>query len=316
MANLLANLASFFKYVKAGDLNAVTRTVMSRAVRVDAHNEFGHTSLMYAARNGHLSIVEYLCSVGANADLKDKWGETALHLAAQAGFLPIVQFLATKGNVETKDEFGRNALHHAAEKGHLSIVEYLCSVGANAETMDCWGKTALHYAAGEGCLPVVRYLMTTAKVDVNSQSSVGCTALGVASGEGHLSIVKYLVLEGKAVVDVQDKQGFTALTRAMLEGWGEIAKWLTRHGADPHLKSDIGSAVDMAREALACAPLEEVEYIQHLVEHLTRPCGNLGCEARGSKKCGRCCKVRYCSVECQTVNWAVHKQECSSDGER
>lgn len=89
-----------------------------------------------------------------------------------------------------------------------------------------------------------------------------------------------------------------------------------KRGERTLLDSRFLTSLDMAREALACAPLEEVKYIQHLVEFLARPCGNIGCEARGSKKCGRCCKVRYCSVECQTVNWAVHKQECISDGER
>lgn len=31
----------------------------------------------------------------------------------------------------------------------------------------------------------------------------------------------------------------------------------------------------------------------------------------GSRRCGRCRTAQYCSIECQTQHWRVHKNNCS-----
>jgi hypothetical protein len=34
------------------------------------------------------------------------------------------------------------------------------------------------------------------------------------------------------------------------------------------------------------------------------------CNKEASKKCGKCKKVWYCSRECQTSHWKLHKSVC------
>ena len=54
----------------------------------------------------------------------------------------------------------------------------------------------------------------------------------------------------------------------------------------------------------------------HIMRRLGDPqlmtvCNRNGCTENGDKKCGRCGKVRYCSLECQKADWkSVHKAEC------
>ena len=77
------------------------------------------------------------------------------------------------------------------------------------------------------------------------------------------------------------------------------------------MKSDFGSAVDLARRAEAAAAPQDARRARRLAEWLARPCGQPGCEARGKKLCSRCERVGYCSSDCQAAHWrAGHKQEC------
>ena len=51
-------------------------------------------ALQSAAENGHLNIVQYLVSIGANIHASD---DQALRLAAENGHLEIVQYLVSIG---------------------------------------------------------------------------------------------------------------------------------------------------------------------------------------------------------------------------
>ena len=39
-------------------------------------------------------------------------------------------------------------------------------------------------------------------------------------------------------------------------------------------------------------------------------CCMVGCGSLGTKSCGACGVVSYCSVECQKGDWKVHKHSC------
>ena len=39
-------------------------------------------------------------------------------------------------------------------------------------------------------------------------------------------------------------------------------------------------------------------------------CAADGCEADGTKRCGRCGTVAYCSSDCQRRHWPIHKVGC------
>lgn len=134
----------------AGDLDQL-RKVLERNTRlhIDVLDSSGYSSLHYASRAGHLDVVKYLVSQGANVNL------------------------GTRANHTTP-------IHRASQQGHLSIVKYLLEHGADVHVLDCRGKTALHLAASENRVEVCKLLIDshpTLKfiVDMNNQRPQDCT---------------------------------------------------------------------------------------------------------------------------------------------
>jgi len=67
------------------------------------------------------------------------------------GHLKIVNYLLTHGaqsEVNEKDDFDRTALYLSAIRGHLAVVKALVSQGAKVDTHCKDGKTALMVSAG------------------------------------------------------------------------------------------------------------------------------------------------------------------------
>ena len=89
----LTHKESFFKVCQDGDLDIEKAVVERTQVELEARGEYGYTPLHWAADNGHLPVVQYLCEQGADKEAMDDIGRTPLHMAAQRGHLPVVQYL-------------------------------------------------------------------------------------------------------------------------------------------------------------------------------------------------------------------------------
>ena len=64
-------------------------------------NEYGHTPLIYASREGHLTTVKFLVEEGhANVEAKKNDGDTALYLAKLFDKSDVVAYLRSKGATE------------------------------------------------------------------------------------------------------------------------------------------------------------------------------------------------------------------------
>ena len=81
------------------------------------------TALVYASGNGHLDIVKYLVSKGADINIiGDKYGITPLSNAAKNGHLEVVKYLL-ENKADVKND--RHALSDALKNGHYEIAELL-----------------------------------------------------------------------------------------------------------------------------------------------------------------------------------------------
>ena len=163
---------------------------------MDAKGYNDLTPLIFACFRGHLPIVEYLISKGADIEAKDKSGNSLIHFSSTR-FLSIVQYLIEKRNID-KDIKGyeeRAPLHHACNGGHLQIVEYLISKGANIEAKDKNKKTPLHYACYKGHLQIVEYLISKG-ANIKAKDSSENTPLHYASKMSQTDVVKYLLSNG------------------------------------------------------------------------------------------------------------------------
>ena len=92
---------------------------------VNIQDADGNSGLHLAASGGHLPVVEFLVSEGADVNTTNDDNETALTEAAFSGHLEVCQYLVSNGaDVTVESEFG-TALELAEEEGHDAIVDLL-----------------------------------------------------------------------------------------------------------------------------------------------------------------------------------------------
>ncbi len=85
--------------------------------------QFGANALILAATGGHLSVVKYLVSAGADINSREAYGATALLSAAKNGFDRVAEVLIQAGSdVNVTDQGGLTALIRCAFKNHHKSV--------------------------------------------------------------------------------------------------------------------------------------------------------------------------------------------------
>lgn len=106
---------------KDGDLTQYQRICSSlrrRHIPLDSGGFMGWTSAHWAAREGHLHILKYLCVYAPdyNLDLLDKKGDTLLHKAAANGQYRVCEWLLEQGfNVQAVNNNGHTPLDLAQQ---------------------------------------------------------------------------------------------------------------------------------------------------------------------------------------------------------
>ena len=230
----------------------------------DIHH-YSDEPLRSAASHGHLALVEYLLSKGAD---HSAWNGDPLRCAAEGGHLPVVKKLVEAGaDVNAQ---GGDALERAARNNHVAVGEYLLSKGAK---MEDGNHGALLEAARYGQAEFIQMLLDKGeKADARDSE-----AFAAACDNNHLKAAKLLLLNG-ADVDAnngralrtaawngdKDRLTFlldaganpnivsqypreTALTEAVRAGKKEIVTLLLEHGAD--WRALDGEAIKFARRA-------------------------------------------------------------------
>jgi len=95
--------------------------------------EAATTQLLRAAARGQTEAVKSLIGSGVTVDSQNDFGLTSLMMAAKHGHIDTVNALLEAGadvNVKSKGRGGVNALFWAAVKGHTEVVELLKKAGA------------------------------------------------------------------------------------------------------------------------------------------------------------------------------------------
>lgn len=102
--NTRVTINTILKAVEQKDLKFLLKHVTLENVNLT--DDFGWTPLMSAAYCGHLEIIEFLLSLGANRKAKDKSGLTAAQLALKRNYLSIVALLKKR----SVDSAGKTSL--------------------------------------------------------------------------------------------------------------------------------------------------------------------------------------------------------------
>lgn len=87
-----------------------------------------------ASCNGHLSIVKYLVSEGADPKVDNN---ISIRWASESGYLEIVKYLYSIGCDPT--DYNNDTIYMASREGHLETVKFLASIGC--DTNRIYNKT-------------------------------------------------------------------------------------------------------------------------------------------------------------------------------
>jgi len=141
------------------------------------------TAFETSARNGHVSVVKYLISIGANIHDDD---DHALRQSAYRGKMSVVKYLVSIG--ADVHAYNDAAVRYSAESGCLGIVKYLVSIGANINAHDDY---ALRWSAFFGNLNMVKYLVSIG-ANIHTNDSI----LQRSKDNGQSKVVEYLISIG------------------------------------------------------------------------------------------------------------------------
>jgi len=155
-----------------------------------------------ACEAGHLPIVQYLHSIGAEINIKTKMRYlTPVHLAND---IEVVKYLTSIEGIDLETYEGTTALVRACGDGNLDKVKHLVSCGSNI-------KSALHgwsYRTSNA-LDVVKYLISVGADWEHADGILGYTPFYNACLAPSLDVVRYLALIGANIQKLAGTQNRT-----------------------------------------------------------------------------------------------------------
>ncbi|KAI9458501.1 ankyrin repeat-containing domain protein [Boletus coccyginus] len=219
------------------DTECLRRTKLLVHAGCDPHacNLAGEMPFHFAAREGHILVMEYLLSLGIS--LPSNIMHTQLEGGRLSGLLPVTRFLLEKGgDIHTVTKNGDTLLHLAAsahpEEDALELAKHLVRAGCIQCVVNSLQETPLRIAARNGFISFIKYLLslpnTALPLDILLAASTGYS--------GRTELIRYLVEEG-ANVSVATTDGDTPLHLVIRFGGNEdrleCVKILVDAGCNP-----------------------------------------------------------------------------------
>jgi ankyrin repeat protein len=208
----------------------VVQFLLNANANIEAVDYYGQTSLIWASRYGNTEVVQLLLNANANIEVVDNDGQTSLIWAAMLGHTEVVQLLLNENaNIEAVDHYRQTSLIWAAKNGYTEIVQLLLNANANIEAVHFHGQTSLIWASRYGCAEVVQLLLNAnANANIEAVDNGGQTSLIWAAKNGRAEVVQ-LLLNANANIEAVDNNGRTSLIRAAMNGHTEVVELLTSY---------------------------------------------------------------------------------------
>ena len=123
----------------------ITSSLIWNSIRVISI--VGCLTIHDACRHGNIEFVTtFLAECPSQLDFQDIWGNTPLHYAAKSGHLELVNRLVESGvHLHLKNNTGMTPLHLACGIGHLEVVNRLLKSGVDLNVKDEDGWAPIHY---------------------------------------------------------------------------------------------------------------------------------------------------------------------------
>eukprot|EP01113_Clastostelium_recurvatum_P029996 TRINITY_DN3634_c0_g1_i2.p1 TRINITY_DN3634_c0_g1~~TRINITY_DN3634_c0_g1_i2.p1 ORF type:complete len:971 (+),score=190.15 TRINITY_DN3634_c0_g1_i2:181-3093(+) len=200
-------LLPLHRVAREGRHEYIVPMVSELHAHIDCVDNYGRRPLHFAARAGHIPVINELLRLGANKEAKESEGATPMHHAAWGGHEGAITELALHGaQYGTRDNFGQTPLHIAASFGRTQIILDLVQLGSSIYVFDDYERSPLHLAAQGGHVPTLLTLLDM-RVNMEHKDRFGRTALHLAYQYNQTNVVNELLRSG-ANRYAQDAHGF------------------------------------------------------------------------------------------------------------
>ncbi|XP_046332501.2 ankyrin repeat and KH domain-containing protein 1-like [Haliotis rufescens] len=236
-----------------GHVEMVKYILSQNIADINSRGQYGRTSAMVAATEGHRDVFDLVMSKGGNVSLVDTHGDNILHLACLRGHVEMVKYILSQKivDINCRGMYGRTPLMFAATEGHRDVFDLVMSKGGNVSLVDTHGDNTLHLACLRGHAEMVKYILSQKIVDINGRGMYGRTPLMFAAIEGHKDVFDLVMSKG-GDVSAFDGNGNNILHLACLGGNVEIVKYILSQNI-----AEINSRDTYGRTPLMMAAAEE-----------------------------------------------------------
>lgn len=199
------------------------------------------TALHLAVESGHLNVVSYLISKGADVNIPRQNYVYPLHLAATTGDVEIVKIiLPSNERIDCLNGNGETPLHRAAEFNHAAVIDILISNGADIERKDRNDFTPLLMSANHGHVEAIECLLRH-NANLHATDKDDKTAVYWAVQQNKPNAVMSLLKDPRShsLISRTDRYGNSLLHIATLKGYVFITQCLLDIGAPIELKNEM-----------------------------------------------------------------------------
>mmetsp|Transcript_28746 Transcript_28746/g.56474 ORF Transcript_28746/g.56474 Transcript_28746/m.56474 type:complete len:332 (+) Transcript_28746:63-1058(+) len=124
--HLVDPVARLLHAAEVGNLDEVRSLIQEKLAEVTAKGIDNWTALHFAARQGHLPVVNFLIKQSADIDAVNKNGWSPLHLCCYQGHVEIAETILTCGaEINMKDRQGMTPLAYAKQQNQEEMVSLL-----------------------------------------------------------------------------------------------------------------------------------------------------------------------------------------------
>ena len=265
----VVNESQWFQAAEKGDL-AVIQQGINDKIDVNCRDSEGRTAVYWAARKGHVQLVEYLISLHSDLSIANvsaydvylsisilttlpppihltplphililllqNFGDAPLHMAALKGHHAVAAALLSNGAVVDRvNSFGRSPLYIAAATGHDDVVALLLSNGADANQAYIHGQLPIDVSHTQNIKDMLLFAQMKKKHQ-ESQQPVDESLWYYAAMMGDLALVQQGIHEK---IDVNGRNGYgcTAMWLAAWKGHLRLVEYLISQHSDLNVVS-------------------------------------------------------------------------------
>jgi hypothetical protein len=289
-----------------GDIAGIVAMLERRDVSIDATDSVGATVWHHAAACGQVEVLQYLWySDPTGVTRVDTNSLNVWQYASQNAQVVVMRYLFRVHHDLWVMKMSRaTAILASVRSENLTQLQYLhqeCGVPLRVTTTFS-ELSLLHIAATVGWCEGLAYIHSTHELNacINLQDTrTGHTALYAAAQHGHLNTAKLLCRKFKADVNLAAFDGTTPIAIARGHGHMHIMRYLSNR---PRVQVQ-----PICLYANSNGPNTEATV---LAMRKCIPCSLAACGIVAKRACGRCRVVKYCSRQCQRLDWTQHKHWC------